>query len=1506
MRTLYITLFCLLGSTLLFANNDNYFSDNPKEFLDEMEQLVLPSKPAEGKKLISELREIFNQNKVSQIEFQVMLSTNNLMASRELKTNPYFFKYLDGVIELKKNKNCQANFISWHEVIDGILKNTKEKSPKQLKVFLAFSIPFFKDGSLYYSKTGTSWNASLEKFNMDFSNNQPRIIFEKTQLIAQSKKGKIQITETSGTFLPLKNQWLGKGGKTFWKDHHLALQDVYCELSNYKLNTKKGLYKADSVSFYHPTLFPNQSILGKLDHKIVAAKKKEPSTYPRFKSYDQDLVFKDFFKNAKISGGIKLSGTELQCYGDAETPAKWIQMNSSKKKYFEFTSPIIMIKDKHEVYAKKCNTKIFFDENFIHHPSAKIKYSSQDKTMSMIAESDGRPSGPFYDSYHQVHIYSPSMDVMFNEKEIVINNKKIKLGNKSHRVTFESANVWKEKEYERIKAFSNVSPIIVMANMTRQEGKKTFTVAEIAEALNFQNKPSALTGLFVDLMKKGFIIYFHDKKEVEILDKTLRYFEIKEEDSDYDQIVLNSNIDKTNAVFDMKKKEIEIEGVKVLEFSRKRKVAVQPLDEKINLLQNRGMDFSGEIFAGNTLINGTKFHFDYENFKIVMDSIEHIEIFTEEEMGAQNDKTKLTSLGSRIEGVSGVILIDDPKNKSGKEEIENFPRFETASSGYVYYDSKEFQEGIFGRDSFYFELDKFAFNNMNEIANEELKFKGQFTSHGIFPTMEALLEVQPDGQLLGFQKNLSPSGLPIFKEKGNFAGLLALDQKGLKGNGKISALNATFTSDDITFLPQQLTCVSNTFGITNRSGANPLPLVEGDSAQINWSPTKDTMHISPLGKPLKLFSKRSHKFEGDLILTSDSLAGNGIVRWDLGTLKSEDIRFSENGIQSDFADLEFKNKNESSIAIDTKNVNANINFKKKKSRFKSQKRKGTVDFPASFYKTSLLDFDWDMANETVTFHSETEPFGKFTSTHPDKDSLNFMAESSTFDLKTGLLHIDGVQGISSADSWIEIADKKITIGKTGEIETIQNGIIFSGGKNKFHVLKNAEVEIINKNRFTGRGDYEYILDTKTQVIQNLEIEGDKFGKGKKAKLKSEINGTIAEEDNFFIKEKINFHGDISMNSHAKNLKFSGFAKMSTSGNYQMHWFEMEHNTEKNDSTIAFVNPRNPDGESLHTGIFIGRESRTLYPTVMMPLQNRKDRSIFKASGVLKIAEDHQSFLLGDSTKVASPQNMGNIVQLPIDASHIEAIGKFEVDTFLNPIKLKLVGKADISFLKNESNDSTPLDTTDFKIKALAGLDIPLPKSLMRIILVDIQASNFDAKSNIHKDKDFFLNVLPEFLNTPQDLSKAFKNLTSNELLVLPEKKYKHTFLLSNLNLKWNQENQSFISTNNEVGLVSINGTPVNNLLDGYFQLKLTTNENDRLYFYLKSPSGNFYYFGFNNGILDTYSNNEKYNESVSDLKKKEREIKLDDGNLFEIMLGSSSSANNFLNRIKYMQESYKK
>ena len=1496
MKTLYITLLCLWANVNLSANSITLFSINPEEFLDQIEEFILSSKSPQGKELISDLRDIFDNNKISSHEFEELLNTSNLMQSEWVKVDSYFIKYFESVILLKRSKFCHTHFSEWNKAVNNFIIETKGKSSKPIKELLDFSILFFKDGTLHFSKSGTKWSATLEDFKINYAQQQPQIYFEKTKLTAQSKKGEIQIVGTSGTFFPLKNNWEGKGGKAPWKDVHPELEEVYCELTDYQLNTKNGFYTAENVYLFYPKLFPNQKIQGKLENRVMFSNIKKTSSYPRFESVQTDLVFKDFVENGTLTGGIKLMGSDLQCFGNEEIPATWIQTNESGKKHFEIFSKKINVKNQKGIFANDAVSKIFFEEDFIYHPSVRIKYSPKEKTINLTAESDGRPTGPFYDAYHQVLIYSPRIDVKFDEKEIIINQKKFNVGNKTHRVSFQSADLWNQKEFAQIKSFSKVSPIILMAVMAKREKKRNFKINEVIEHLRLQEKPTELTSLFVDLMNKGFIIFFPDRKEIQVLDKAIHYFDVKEKEKDFDQFIFDSNTEKTNAIFDMEKKEIEMNGVQFFEFSCNRKVAVQPLDEKMILKKNRGIDFAGNLIAGKTLLQGRSYHFDYEHFHIVMDSIDHIEIFKEEELTPKGGKKKLSSLGSKIEGVSGVLRIDTPENKAGKESDEAYPKFESIGSSYVYYDSKEMQEGKLSRDSFYFELDKFSINDMNDISEEELKFKGRLFSSEIFPTIEAVLEVQADGKILGFQKDIGPERVPLYSGKGAYKGFISLDKNGLQGKGKVAFQTTTFDSELINFSPKQLNCSTTNFQMKSRGGKNPLPEMHGKTAKINWLTHQDSMYIFQSGESFKLFSEGSHEFEGQLILTSDSLAGNGLVSWDVGSLESEEIRFSKNGIQSNFANLEFRQKNEPAIGINSKGVNADIRFDTKLGLFKSQKRNGTVEFPLNQYKTTLLDFNWDMGNQTVTFQLNDE-IGIFTSTHPEKNDLSFEGKKGIFSLESGLLNVEGVNGIASADAWIEPNDGKVTVDMDGEIQKMEDATILVSRENKYHVFDNAQVVIFSKNEFMGKGNYDYISDGKTQIIQNLIVEGHLLKEKKKENHITKIHGEILPEANFFIKEKINYRGEVTMNSKDLNIHFRGFGRMQTSGENKMHWFEMEHHSQKKDSTIAFSYPKNPNGEKLFTGIFINRANSTLYPRVMMPLLYQDDRPIFEAVGVLKLAEDKKSFWLGDSTKVASPQNLGNAIQVPMDASQIKAIGGFNMDTNLNPIKLKMVGKATIGFTENETIKSEMPDPTDFEIKALAGLSVPLPKSLMNVILADIHANNFDTPSNIQNDREFFLNTLPEFLNDPKELSKVFRNLTTNQLLELPEKENKHTFLLSNLDLKWDRASESFRSSTSELGLVSINGVPVNNVLTGYLQIKLAGNENDKLFFYLTSPSGNYFYIGYSNGVLETFSNNEKYNELVLKMKKRERLIKLDNGDYFEIILAYDDSASNFLNRM---------
>ena len=133
---------------------------------------------------------------------------------------------------------------------------------------------------------------------------------------------------------------------------------------------------------------------------------------------------------------------------------------------------------------------------------------------------------------------------------------------------------------------------------------------------------------------------------------------------------------------------------------------------------------------------------------------------------------------------------------------------------------------------------------------------------------------------------------------------------------------------------------------------------------------------------------------------------------------------------------------------------------------------------------------------------------------------------------------------------------------------------------------------------------------------------------------------------------------------------------------------------------------------------------------------------------------------------------------------------------------------------------------------------------------------------------------------------------------LPKKMNDYSLFFSYLPMKWDMDYQSFVSSEAEIGLYSINGEPLNMKITAYVEFKMPTNDDDRLYIYLKSPSGYYYFFGFKQGVLNVVSDNMEFNDEIINLKKKEAVVKMGKDEFFEIFPVEPSSANMFMRRVQ--------
>jgi len=80
------------------------------------------------------------------------------------------------------------------------------------------------------------------------------------------------------------------------------------------------------------------------------------------------------------------------------------------------------------------------------------------------------------------------------------------------------------------------------------------------------------------------------------------------------------------------------------------------------------------------------------------------------------------------------------------------------------------------------------------------------------------------------------------------------------------------------------------------------------------------------------------------------------------------------------------------------------------------------------------------------------------------------------------------------------------------------------------------------------------------------------------------------------------------------------------------------------------------------------------------------------------------------------------------------------------------------------------------------------------------------------------------------------------------------------------------------------------------------NLEDRMYIYIKSPSGYFYFFSYKDGIMGAVSDNTKFNDILRNLKGKEAIRKMKDGGQYEIQNLEPNTATRFLARAKAAME----
>jgi hypothetical protein len=1418
---------------------------------------------------------------------------SNMLLKNRGKREPHFTNMMNLFIEINKTKFDSLHFDTWMTGLRSIMKSKKGILSKYSD-YLKFTLGFSKENALYLSNT-RNWYSTSNNLSFTYDSTL-KIIYHNTTLKCKFREDSIQIQKTSGTFYPFTKEWDGTNGKVTWERAGYEPEDVYVKLKDYALNLRKATYTADSVEFIN-NLYFDEPVLGQIEDKLVHVIKPSQAIYPVFKSYKKIFKINNIYENMNYTGGFTMKGAQFIGSGGENKDAIMRVFRHDKK--FMTAKSNIFILSKDRAVSRKASVTIHLGNDSIYHTGLQFNYIVKNQEIELGPNESVLSQSVYYDTYHQI-----SMDIdrlLWNTTKDSIfftHSRNSQIG----EATFTSMNYFTLNKWLELEMRDDKHPLIAIRNYYwKNDSTRRFDVKEFAKYIE---KPiyQVRQRLF-PLAKDGFIFFDFDEDTVTINDKLFDYISARIEKIDYDVINLNSTVEAPNhnGVLNLRNMNLTIRGVPEVHVSDSQNVIIIPRGRKIVMKKNRNFSFGGGVISGLFTFLGDDFFFDYKNFKITLNKIDSLRMkFQTEEMNMYG-RAVLANVQNTIEELSGDIYIDDPNNKSGKDNYPEYPIFESKQKSFVYYD--DLFNGPYKRENFYFQLDPFKMDSLDNFNPDNLEFKGNFHSADIFPPFRETLRLREDNSL-GFRRSTPEGGFPLYEGKGEYYNTIDMSNKGLKGKGRLKYLTSEAVTEDILFFPDSTSIHATEFTIDQKTTGIEYPKLASRAVNIKWYPHEDEMNIEQTKKPFEMFNEGSH-LSGTLKLKPTGLKGKGKMDLSKAVLNSNYFDFKSRAFEADTANFKLRTIDSTEIAFTTDTVNARIDFDYQRGRFETIKDYAIADFPKNLYKSYLNKFVWKMDDDELEIESSpmttiadeeevTElaelkdgnvPGAVYLSTHLEQDSLRYSSPKSTFKLKDNTINSHQVEYIHVADAKIYPHEKNLTVGETANMLPLKKAEIITDTTKKYHRIFDAEIKIKGRKNYTGEGDYHYVdKNDKKQVVHFNKIMVDNT-------IHTRAEGTITEPDSFTLSPHFGYKGDVFLKSLRKDLKFKGGVKMFHDCPRIPQRFASFESVIHPDSIYIPVGEKNTDvnGENIYNGPYITIDTTHIYPTFLTPRKDASDEPLLTSSGYLHYNENEGKFKIASKPKLDDPDTLGNLTSLNKKYCRYYAEGKMNLGVDYGKFKINPVGRLNQKLKENE-----------IKVSLTLPLEFLFSDAALDTMISDIkERKNLDPINLNSRHLEKNLNELygEEVASNYLNQQKLF-----GEEAEVPKEFNKPNILFSNIDFTWHTSTDSYIAKN-DFGIATINGKAINKQVNGFIEIAKKT-YGDKIYIYLKLDEERFYYFYYFRGMLRVYSNNEDFINVIEDTPRRKRTIKKSFfGNvIYRYILSTKQSFSRFRKHVREVEQ----
>lgn len=1381
-----------------------------------------------------------------------IIEVANLLSEKRARPAPHFMGFLSLLSNTSKKSIPEPDIKT---ILNGIYQLPSEKgfTLAILNNFLSRINRFISDGTIFVSNS-VQWKIAGNNYRY-ISEEKFEISFSQVDLIGLARADSLVIYKTNGRYYPSEAFWNGEGGIVNWEKSGLSKEEVYANLNRYEITLSRPDYKADSVLFTN-TIYFKEALLGSLTDRISKLGSPSTSDYPRFESYRQDFSIDNIYQGLFYRGGFSMQGGKLIGSGTNEINASLMIYNQNSLLMTIRSKSFVFLPNR--AFSMNSSLLIHLGNDSIFHPELALNYIAANDEVSLFRTERAMSQSPYSNTYHNLDMTFDQLIWKRNDSIMYFTMPRASaIGN----ANFESVNFFNKRNYERLQGIDLQHPLILVRNF------KNYFYGDNLPVIDFANyckkNVSEIRHVLLELALRGYIFYDFENDYFRIREKLVNTLQANTGRIDYDIInfVSNTEAPLENATFNLNTYELKVNGIPRVFISSAQNVNIFPAKNRVTLKKDRNFQFDGIINAGNLTFYGSNFAFDYNSFTVSLQNVDSVSIRAETEQIDDMGRKMLAEVQNRLRNVTGLLYIDKPDNKSGREVYPDYPKFSSTEFSAVLFDDPRIQKGSYTADKVYFQVEPFNMDSLNTFENKNLRFIGKFVSGGIFPDIEQNLVLQPDFSL-GFTYNAPSKGIPVYGGKGVFYESVNLSNKGIIGKGRLGFETTELVGKEFIFYPDSMILTGADLSVSQKTSGTQFPFVKSKNNTVKWLPETNEMNVKQKDTPFSIHNLNT-TLTGNINISPAGITGSGNLQFDDGNLSSRVFSFNATESLTDTADFSIKIPGQSENIFSGKDFKVKMNHVTGKGEFQSNGGINKVEFPINRYIGFVEKFDWFPREKLLKLSSSKTPDNeehsgaKYVSVHPRQDSLYYISPLLNYNYANNIMNASGVQYLKVADALIYPDQGNLTVEAGANMRTLEKSVIIANRNSQLHKFYDAGTLVESRKKYNAKGYYDYVdKNSNIQKVLFEKVEVDPAGQ-------TIAKGKIVEPDAFTLSPYFEYQGDVSLSANNPYMFFKGGARIvHDCGAVPKTWLAFESEIKPDSVYIPVTdNPMNLNKDRIFSGSLVANDSIHIYPSFISFRKKFNDIQISGAGEYLYFEEGFDRYLLGSREKMKNRELPGNFIVFDRNQCRLTSQGKINPDINLGQFKIESSGTT-VHSIRDNSLDLNLMLSFDFFFNELA---------------LQIFAKDLDS---LPGPETVFLRTpgnkmkIQEFLGDTRTIALWKEIEESGKFLTIPAELSK-TIVINNVQLKWNQELRSYQSVG-RIEISNIKGKPIHKSVNGYLEIS-KRRSGDFLDLYIEIDTGNWYYFGYTRGVMVAFSTNNTFNQTLMLPPVKQRQMTVKSG-----------------------------